>query len=306
MYSIAAIISARLAIGLVISASIGVVAYRRKALSRSGIAGAIITGTLTFGLGGFASGFLLVVFFVTSSLLSQYKAQRKATVAAMFDKGGQRDLGQALANGGAAALFAACSGIALLAGASPSIVMAALAAVIGALAAASADTWATELGVLSRTTPRLITHWRQRVETGASGGITTTGLLAAAGGALCIGITYVLIVLLASLLNLNRPDLQVILTNVPINDIRQSAWLAPLALVSGFCGSLFDSLLGATLQAMYFSERRQKLTERPVEHDGVRNHMVRGRKWITNDWVNFASTFAGALICAVLFSYFVA
>jgi uncharacterized membrane protein len=40
----------RIAAGLVLSAFIGAVAYRRHSLDRSGWLGAIITGTATFGL----------------------------------------------------------------------------------------------------------------------------------------------------------------------------------------------------------------------------------------------------------------
>src|SRR5690242_13602045 len=103
MHQAVAVISMRLLVGLAFSSVVGVLAYRHKSLARSGIAGAVITGTLIFGLGGIVSGLLLITFFVTSSVLSHYKATRKQIVAEQFDKGGQRDLGQALANGGAAA-----------------------------------------------------------------------------------------------------------------------------------------------------------------------------------------------------------
>ncbi|NJS15001.1 MAG: DUF92 domain-containing protein, partial [Sphingopyxis sp.] len=40
------------------------------------------------------------------------------------------------------------------------------------LAAVNADTWATELGVLNPSSPRLITNLHKRVEKGTSGGIS--------------------------------------------------------------------------------------------------------------------------------------
>ena len=57
----------------------------------------------------------------------------------------------------------------------------------GALATVNADTWATELGVLARSRPRLMTNG-QTVPVGTSGGVTAEGTLAALAGALFIGV----------------------------------------------------------------------------------------------------------------------
>jgi uncharacterized protein (TIGR00297 family) len=306
MNETAVIISMRLGAGCVISIVIGLMAYRRKSLSRSGIAGAVITGTLIFGLGGFACGFLLVMFFVTSSVLSHYKAPRKETVTAQFDKGGQRDLGQALANGGAATVFGVCSGIAALGGAPPEIVMLCLAAVIGALASANADTWATELGVLSRSAPRLITNLGRTVEAGTSGGVTVTGTLAAAAGAFFIGLTNLVLAIIVALLFNSQSTTLFVLFNTQAPATGQSFGLLAGALMGGLSGSLIDSLLGATVQVMYYSERRCKPTERKIERDGTPNRFVRGWIWMNNDWVNFISTLGGAAISALVFSFFIA
>jgi uncharacterized membrane protein len=88
-----------LAFGFVLSTLIAWGGYQKRSLSRSGVAGAIILGTLIFGLGGIW-GLLLIAFFVSSSLLSRYKEAEKEGLAEKFAKGHQRDLGQALANGG--------------------------------------------------------------------------------------------------------------------------------------------------------------------------------------------------------------
>src|SRR5437763_13989294 len=87
-------------IGLVLSAAIALLAYRRGSLSRGGVAGAILTGTLHFGFGGLTWGLTLIAFFVSGTLLSKYKEREKEPVAQRFAKGGRRDFGQALANGG--------------------------------------------------------------------------------------------------------------------------------------------------------------------------------------------------------------
>jgi uncharacterized membrane protein len=53
-------------------------------------------------------------------------------------------------------------------------------------------------------------------------------------------------------------------------------------------GSLFDSFLGATVQAIYFCPTCDKETERhPVHTCGTPTAMIRGWEWLNNDWVNF-------------------
>lgn len=257
----------RVLLGLALSAAIALLAYWRRSLSASGAAGAVLVGTTVFGLGGLGWGTTLVAFFASSSALSRYRQGAKAEVAADFAKGGRRDLGQTLANGGAAALIAALSP----AFPNPAV----LAAFAGAMAAVTADTWATEVGVLGRRRPRLVTSWRP-VAPGTSGAISAPGTLAAASGALFVGL-----VLYAA-------------------EPRAAAWVVPAATVAGLVGCTVDSLLGATVQAMYWSKRRSKLTERRTEPDGTPNRLARGVGWVGNDLVNFASSLAGAAAGALL------
>src|SRR5438046_4491186 len=176
----------RLLLGLLFSTAISLLAYRRRSLSRGGIAGAIIAGTTTFGLGGWSWGLSLIFFFISSSIFSHFRAPDKAhTAADKFSKGGQRDIGQAAANGGIATLLALGYGLA----SSASLQQLLQAGYSGALATATADTWATELGVLSLQQPRLITTGKP-VAPGTSGGITLLGSAAAALGALASGIVF--------------------------------------------------------------------------------------------------------------------
>ncbi len=131
-----------LLLGLALSGLIAGLAYWRGSLSRSGMMGAMLVGTLTFGLGGWVWGILLAIFFVSSSLLSHFKEQEKRTAAEKFDKGHRRDLGQVLANGGLGAL------VALFSAFFPSPLWFPL--FIGIMATVTADTWATELGTLAQ------------------------------------------------------------------------------------------------------------------------------------------------------------
>src|SRR6266704_1835230 len=104
--------SLRLLLGLLFSSGIGLLAYRRQSLDKSGVLGAIASGTSIVGLGGWSWGLSLIYFFVSSSLLSSFRAQEKASAAAdKFTKGSRRDLSQAVANGGLATLFALLFGL---------------------------------------------------------------------------------------------------------------------------------------------------------------------------------------------------
>jgi len=264
--------------GIVFSGLIGLFAYRRGSLSRSGVAGAVIVGTAIFGFGGWAWGLTLITFFVTSSLLSHYKESIKETLAEKFDKGHRRDLGQALANGGAGALIAVAYAI------RPDPLL--LAAFAGAMATVNADTWATELGVLAKQPPRLITTFRE-VEVGTSGAISALGMLAAAAGSLVIGGALVGLLALESIFVGSR-----CIVSLPS--------LVGVALVGGLAGSLFDSLLGATVQAIYHCPTCHKETEKTLHTCGTPTDLVRGWRWLNNDMVNFISSLAGAVIAAVL------
>ena len=260
----------QLTLGLGLSALIGLVAYRRGSLSRSGVVGAMLVGTIIFGFGGWAWGILLVVFFVSSSVLSHFKESRKASLAEKFSKGHQRDLAQTLANGGAGALLA----LANFFWPNPMWWV----AFVAAMATVTADTWATELGVLSKTQPRLITTGKS-VEVGTSGGITLAGTLAALGGAALIG-------LVAALFEA---------TNRPV--------LVLVSMAAGLGGSWVDSFMGATVQAIYLCDSCGKETERyPMHTCGTlaRTRPLRGWRWLDNDWVNFISSAAGAALAALI------
>jgi uncharacterized protein (TIGR00297 family) len=263
--------------GFVLSLIIGVIGYRRGALSGSGVVGALITGTLIFGLGGWEWGILLVAFFISSSALSFYRARDKQGLAEKFAKGHRRDLGQALANGGVAALLAVCSKLFPLVGGRGAWEGAWFFAAAGAMAAVNADTWATELGVLSPHSPRLITTGR-RVEVGASGGVTWLGTGASLGGALCIGLLGGL-----GLLTLDQ--------GWPV-----AGELLSAATLGGLFGSLCDSVLGATVQAIYWCDTCQKETERQVHRCSAQTRLLRGWRWLGNDLVNFFASVVGALV----------
>lgn len=259
----------QIGLGILLAAVVALAAWKIGSLSPSGAIAALITGGLVFGLGGLPWAVLLLAFFISSSLLSRMFAPRKRDVGEKFAKGSRRDWGQVLANGGVGAFLAVIYGL------YPEQAWA-WTGFVGAMAAVNADTWATEIGVLSRDAPRLITNGRV-VERGTSGGVSVLGILASMGGAALIGG-------LAALADPGR------------------GWVILAASAAGgLAGSLFDSFLGATVQAIYFCPACRKETERhPLHHCNTPTLHVRGWGWMNNDWVNFICSLVGAAVTAAL------
>jgi len=260
----------QLPIGFAAAALIGFLSFRAGALNRSGAWAATLTGGLVFGLGGLPWAALLLAFFASSSVLSRAFRRSKLTLDEKFSKGSRRDAGQVLANGGLGALLAAVS-VLFPQGDWFWI------AYIGAMAAVNADTWATELGVLGKSEPRSIISYR-RVEKGTSGGVSPAGYLAALAGAALIG-------LVAALFSSTLPALS----------------LMAVSILGGLFGSTLDSLLGATLQAIYWCPQCRKETERHLLHTcGTPTTRLRGLRWLDNDLVNFACSLAGAAVATLV------
>jgi len=265
--------------GLVFSGLVSFLAYRVGALSRGGLLAAWLLGAVVFGLGGLAWAIILLGFFVTSSLLSRLAKNCTSELGDKYAKGSQRDAAQVMANGGLAGGLAVAGFILTLSAPDSSWPTVTWLAYCGTLAAANADTWGTELGVLSRTPPILITTG-QPVQRGTSGAISLSGTLAALGGSIFIA-------LLAAFLGWT--------SLMPTGVLPW--WTYLLAAVAGLSGALVDSLLGATLQAIYICPTCKKETEQyPTHTCGASTQRVRGLPWLNNDLVNLTCILVGAVI----------
>ncbi len=248
--------------------------YFTRSLSASGALAAVVVGTAIFGLGGPIWGLLLVVFFVTSGVLSQWRSGVKKRLVEEFSKGSRRDMGQVLANGGIGALLAVAQAFA------PQVDL--FPAFVGAIAAVTADTWATEVGLLSNVPPRLITTG-EPVPPGTSGGVTVLGSSAAAAAGIVVGLAAGLLVALQGLILFRVPDL---------TGVR----LLMLAPVAGVASTAFDSWLGATVQGIYRCPDCNAETEQPVHRCGAQTEAVRGWRFVNNDAVNLLASITGAAI----------
>ncbi len=253
-------------VGIGLAVVVAAVSYRVKALSGSGALAAAVVGGVTFGLGGWPAVMLLLGFFISSSALSGVGRGPKRALSEKFSKDSRRDASQVLANGGLAAALAAVYGIS----GAPLWLL----GMAGALAAANADTWGTELGVLSSRPPRRIVGG-QPADPGTSGAVSLVGVLASLAGAGLIGA----------------------LAWAGSGEPRWILW----GMLAGLGGSLFDSFLGATVQAIYWCPSCEKETERyPAHVCGNQTQWLRGWRWLDNDLVNALSVTVGAAVAIVL------
>ncbi|MGM0431548.1 MAG: DUF92 domain-containing protein [Spirochaetota bacterium] len=247
-------------------------AYRRRSLSRTGgAAGAMIGAGIWLAAGALFWG-ILAFFFVTSSVFSKLGTIRKERLKQLHAKHSVRDAVQVVANAGTALAAALLYGVT----AHP-----VFASIFGAtVAAATADTWASEIGFLSRSRPVSISTGRP-VESGISGGITALGTIMAGSGALSVGVLFAL----------GR--------TWSTGSLAAGVVTTVIITLAGFLASLVDSLLGSTLQVHYIIPDKGIITER-AQVNGQLLPRHRGLSWITNDTVNalsglFAAALAGGL-----------
>lgn len=256
--------------GLIFSMLIVGPSVRRGSLTGSGGVAAIAIGVFLYGLGGPSVFSVLIAFFLSASVLSKFseKGSAEEGTAQVVAKGNRRDHIQALANGGPAVIMVLLYGISGYEGFRIGAVM--------SLAAAGADTWASELGVLSASAPVFIIK-RKEVPKGISGGVTFLGFVASFLGALFVAGVY--------------GGMTLALGSYP-------GWEVVLGITAiGFLGSIIDSILGELWQAQYqrVSSGKVYLTEKPWQQ-GKRNTLVKGYSRMDNNLVNFLSALSASLI----------
>jgi len=252
-------------IGAVFAGLVAVVAWRAGALTRSGAVAALVVGTFTYAAGTFGFTLILLAFFVSSIVLSRVERARKR---ALLDigKGGARDAMQVIANGGVATACAVTFAV------THNAVWAL--AFAGAYAAATADTWATEIGTLAGQPPRSIVTLKPIV-TGLSGGITLAGTAAEVAGALWIGI------IAPSIIGIGVREIVVVS-------------------LAGIVGATADSLLGATVQELRRCDACNRTCETDPHACGNPTRLVRGVRGMSNDVVNLLATGIGTAAALAL------
>ena len=189
---------------------LGFITYKRKSLDFFGSAVMVIMGIVIIFSAGTNWLLLIILFLVMSLLATKYSKKYKMSLGE-FE--GRRTSKNVISNGVVACFMAAFGGY----------YMPAVGGFIGAIATATADTLASEIGVLDAH-PRLITTL-QNGDPGTNGAVSPLGTGIAIVGAAIIGIA-------AYLLGIVANPLSAILVSV----------------VSGTVGCFMDSILGAVFE----------------------------------------------------------
>ncbi len=233
-------------------------ANKKESLSLSGAIGGYLLGIIIFGAGGWYWITPLVFFFISSSALSHIKRKEPS----------KRNILQILANGG----FPTICAIGYIFWGSPhsSILY------LGGIAAATADTWGTEIGYFSKSSPTLIFS-KKKVSRGTSGGITYLGTLGSIFGGFIIGLIGQ--------------------TFFGIENL-----IIPIA-IAGLSGSLFDSMLGNFIQGKYLCNECNDIVEQR-SHCNNLALLLSGSKLIDNNMVNFLNTLFGAITAYLIWLLF--
>ncbi len=257
-------------IALIVNLAIMIPVKIMKLLTVSGMLSAVLVGTVIFASTGFEGWLILMFFFISANVIGKIaKRVSPVDLSAIHKKGGTRDWAQVFANGGiaaGAALYFAFT-------ASPyALVM------FGAsVATATADTWASEAGILSSKDPVSILTFR-RIRPGMSGGVSLLGSLSSMLGSILVAYLWYI-------------------SYAPAGNTRYF-FLASIVAVSGIIGSLLDSILGATLQGHFWDPEREMMSEKEFSADGTKRELCRGIRWIDNDVVNLVSNAVSAVLGA--------
>ncbi|HEY8486896.1 MAG TPA: DUF92 domain-containing protein, partial [Limnochordales bacterium] len=261
----------RLGLGAGLAAAVAWAGRRAGALNGRGALGAAGVGALAFAGGGLAAGAVLLFFFVTGSLLSALRRRHQGRTAR------PRSERQVVANG----LPAAVGGLwQLVAGPHPAW----QALLVGSVAAMTADTWATEVGLWSRG-PTWSVRDGRRVTPGTSGAVSVAGTAAGvAGAALAAGLA-----------------LWATRASVGIPWLASPGVDAAVVLAAGLAGMAADSLLGGFVQGHYRCQSCGRRVEDPGSHcaGACPGHcpapapvLAGGVAWVDNDVVNAVAAWA--------------
>lgn len=247
-----------------------IIALKKRSLDPSGAIAAATMGVVVLWTTQVEGLLLLLLFFVGANVVGkvskriQAKAFGGASIGIIEKKGSRRDLMQVLVNG----LMAMVAGLIwYVCGSFPALVM------FGAsISEAAADTFAGEIGRLSKTPPVSIRTFTP-VPKGLSGGVTLLGTVAAFVSSIIIGLCWFVLF-----------------------GVKEGLVAASVICLTGFVGSVVDSYLGACVQARYRDPDTGMLTEQDSK-DGRPFELVQGVRWVDNDMVNllsnvFSSVFA--------------
>ncbi|MCS7138496.1 MAG: DUF92 domain-containing protein [Crenarchaeota archaeon] len=257
---------------------LAVAMYFSRSLSFSGIIASTLIGLTAIFLGGWDCFLILLIFLTLGVAFTKYKHAEKTPGTLAQEKGGVRTWVNVFANGG------------------PAIIPLVLehfynmeffkVFFLSAVCSAASDTLSTEIGLLSKSKPRLITRLWKEVDKGVSGGVTLLGTIA--------GFLASLIIALMPLVTISTGISGLFF------DFKDPLRLILTSTIAGFFGMIVDSLLGATVQALYVSKETGLLYEDPRKCNGE-CVLIRGFKHFDNNAVNFSSCLLAGIVGAILY-----
>ena len=255
-----------------IMAVVVIAAFVARQLTFGGAVGAFLVGFFPTWILGFGALFSLLFFFIATAILGKIsKRLRKVDVEKIHQKTGSRDVVQVFANG----LMALLAALLFTARQNPAYLIMFGAAV----GEAASDSFASEVGILSKQQPVSILTGRP-MDRGLSGAVSALGLVAALMGALLVAV-----VVSSSYFEVGAERFRRHRSSPDI-----------------LFGCLLDSVLGITLQAHYWDEAAKRITEKPTINGRVLP-LARGVRWIDNDMVNLISNISSALLALALASF---
>jgi len=214
-------------------AIIGVLSYELKLVDIGGMISGLAIGVTIWAFGGIGPFVMILGFFIASGLATKYKYRKKKKDGVAQESSGRRGWKNIVESGLVPAILAVALYLAHLADWNTLIFYIAYAS---SVATVTADTLASEIGVLSKSRPRLITSLTRRVPRGTPGGVSGLGLKVELITSLIFGFVTALFALVPESISWN---------STPFIEMSEVLVLLPVITLCGFVGSNLDSLAGA-------------------------------------------------------------
>ena len=166
---------------------------------------------------------------------------------------------------------------------------------IGFFESANADTWASELGINSKSNPYLILEGFKQVPKGINGAISGYGTLCSIKGGLFIsGAVVICNIIRFGFLNFFKSDMVLFIIGLKI---------FILGGLIGFIGSFIDSILGQTVQISIYNVTKQCMVEKEHVEEYEKNGdelKYYGKDILNNSGVNLVTGLITAFISGYL------
>lgn len=274
---------------------VGALAYKLNFVDISGLISAFVVGFTIWYTGGVPAFIIIFFFFMSAGIATKYKYKAKIQKNVAQEGKGKRSWVNVFGSGIIPMLFSVAMYLAKF---SPGLAAAGwpfflFGGYVGAVATTTADTLASEVGVFSKSKPRLITNLRRKVPSGTIGAVSLLGEGVALLAGLIIGVIALLFAVItpAWIPGVMSVDRSLVIEYV--------LFLVPLSVLTAFIGCNIDSLLGAVFQNRFVCEICGAVTDKEF-HCDYETKYIGGFKRFTNMHVNLGSSGLGATLGIVL------